>query len=395
MSAAINKTGLIHRRLYRALLRASKPFCAPSPDAAVLSCLLHRSFIPLEIDESLLQQEDDMETFMPGIYYEDEDDSKGRTGSYPKRSDAHFLLFRRLLHEAFVEPEKDSNVDQNDSQPNKRKRAKCLQWPSEVKDHPLKLQDIIRREFRVPDERTSTEERFSAGFTLQARRDCAFLALRRLNEKLAWVDQLEEDTLKPCPQQSAKNVTPIKLSDPPSSYLKPGTFLLAHPHLSGYFRRSIIAILQHGNSDSKDASKPNSKDENDDNEDNEKEKEEEGEEDGFGTYGIVINRVSLHEYSGKNRTLADVMNILPKELTTAFGGFPVREGGPVHLPSIQMLHACAPPDGGPHRHPCLKEIKGTRLPSVVDPSEKAVYFGGDVLKAAEAVKTEHLDRGEY
>ena len=34
---------LVLRRLYRSLLQAAKPFTAPSPDAVVLNCLLHRS----------------------------------------------------------------------------------------------------------------------------------------------------------------------------------------------------------------------------------------------------------------------------------------------------------------------------------------------------------------
>jgi hypothetical protein len=388
--SAAAKTALIHKRLYRALLRAAKPFSPPSSNAAVLSCLLHRSFIPLEVDEKLAIHEQEAKDILPGVYVDIEEAG----GSDPKRSDTHFLLFRRLLQEVFVgsgdddehQSSSNSNSNSNNNNSPPKKRSQCLQFPSQVKDRPLKLQDIIRREFRVPDNSTANdsnekEERYSAGFTLQARRDCAFLALKRLNEKLVWGDQLEVEMAPPCPQQAAKYVTPIPPSGPPSSYLKPGTFLVAHPHLSGFFRKAVLVILRHGPLEEGD-------------EDNNDHKDDDGEEFDAGTYGVVINRVSLHEISGKNRSLSDVMNVLPEKVVAAFGGFPIKEGGPVHMPSIQMLHACTPPDGGPTKHPSLEEIGGTRLPSIMDySSEKAVYFRGDILKAAEAVKTEYLDRG--
>ena len=41
------------------------------------------------------------------------------------------------------------------------------------------------------------------------------------------------------PNQAARNVSTLP-SYPPSSYLRPGTFLLAHPQIRGCFARSVV-----------------------------------------------------------------------------------------------------------------------------------------------------------
>ena len=73
-----------------------------------------------------------------------------------------------------------------------------------------------------------------------------FLALRKLHEKLAWIRQLEDNNAlaQRHSEQVALFVSPLPLR-PPGSYLQPGSYLIAHPALSGYFRRAVICILDH------------------------------------------------------------------------------------------------------------------------------------------------------
>jgi hypothetical protein len=385
---AFSKATLIHRRLYRALLRAAKPFSPPSPNAAVLASLLHRSFIPVEHDERLSRKLKELadnpseqgeitflgqsfpipEGFIAEIAGEGNDE---RNGHSPRRTDAHFVLFRRLLCRLFAED--DNSYDKTES-------GRCLQYPTQLKNQsPNKFRDLIRREFRVPDYLGSSQEipkenaEFSAGFTIQQRRDVAFLALRKFNEKLAWADELKANMPAPVPRQPAKDVSLLNTT-PPSSCLQPGTFLVAHPHLTGYFRRTVICILEHTEpppGTSTEEAKYNNK---------------------FGTYGLVINRASVDEISGKNRTLAGAVEDLAEEVDSVFGSFPIREGGPVH-PTVQMLHACHSYKDG-EKPKCIKEIGGIKLPPVPSSSNKPVYFRGRIEKAVEAILTGDLDRGK-
>ena len=72
----------------------------------------------------------------------------------------------------------------------------------------------------------------------------------------------------------------------PSSILQCGTYLIAHPLMTGYFAKSVIVILDHAEED-----------ENKDNPAKTEGGEVEGEESssdgsgGGGTYGIIINRL--------------------------------------------------------------------------------------------------------
>jgi hypothetical protein len=207
-----------------------------------------------------------------------------------------------------------------------------------------------------------------------------------LNRKLAWAEKLgliSNDTSKDAERkrkrllQAAKNVFPIPLtstntnSSPESSPFKCGTYLIAHPLMTGFFARTVIILLDHTASS----------------QDNTKRQDEIGP---GGTYGLIINRLSLQPITQEKRLeilrqkledqermhetndgsnsenvakysskLLDIMkptspvgsalrrpisltqaiqpNDLPESVQDAFGGSPLREGGPVNL-SLQMLH---------------------------------------------------------
>lgn len=402
-----SKTALLNRRLYRAVLRAAKPFTSPSPNSVVLSCLLHRSFIPLAVDESLARRHRDedyalvdpqnIESYpMADHFYPEVEDEEAADPSSPQRHDAHFLLLRRLLWTIF------SGGYSYTPSP---EVVPCYLYPKQMREQPHKLRDIIRQEFRVPD--SQVEEYvvaspsnkqpptgyLSAAFPLKARRDAAFLALRRLNEKLAWADQLEASkrTAPRSPKQAAKHVEPVWEAMGTtkgdecniSTLLTPGMFLVAHPHLTGCFRQAVVCILQHCQEDESGT---------DDNSGNEKSKE-------TGTYGIVVNRPSLLEATGRNRTLADALHFGLSKVSP-LGAALIRDGGPVHMPSIQMLYTPGDRSEVSDTHTggqdLLKEIGGTRLPSVTGlADEKLVCYQGDIEKAAEAVASGHLDQGTF
>jgi len=192
------------------------------------------------------------------------------------------------------------------------------------------------------------------------------LALRELNKKITYAENLEQKAPEPHPQQAANNVAPLPLR-PPSSYLRPGAYLIAHPHLTGYFRRSVICILDHVEEDD-DAGTSRS----------------------YGTYGLIVNRISLSP-SGKNLTLQEILRPLPDELVQAFSGSLVKEGGPVHV-SLQMLHSSTPDQ---------EELKigGTVVSMISDDgestathSDRAIKYRGDIMRAAQAIMEGKLDR---
>ena len=347
---------LLIRRLYRSLLRAAKPFGSPSPNACVLSCLLHRTGIddglvwdpsptpppvapllkkkgPRSIDEardlsrSYAQSEEDM---LPPLPFEE------------RRAPSH-VLFRRLLREVVT----GTNG------------FRQMQFPSEMDT--TRLKEVIRREFR------ST----SSVFDEATRQQVAFLALRELNKKLSWAEALSKGAKDDDPvfclrrnrRQAARHVSPLPLD--PAAYLKAGTYLVAHPLLTGFFRRTVICILDHTRVSSSSRT--------------------------GGTYGLIVNRIAVSPSSGKRRTLKDVLQTLPPELMQAFGNCSVREGGPVHM-SLQMVHARTPEQpalGGTVLSMTPPDTESTALDS-----DRAIYYQGNMVDAAEAVNEGALDRGE-
>ena len=350
---------LLIKRLYRSLLRAAKPFSSPSPNAAVLSCLLHRtgiddgliwSDLPLTIVSNIPSKKDRLPKSveeardLSRAYAEDKEEELLPPYPFDERKTPSHVLFRRLLRE--VVTGKDG--------------FRQMQFPSEVDT--TRLQQVIRREFR------ST----SSSFDDATRQEVAFLALRELNKKLRWDEALmkgsnEEDAeliRKRNRRQAARNVFPLPLD--PSSYLKAGTYLVAHPLLTGFFRRTVICILDHSNTSNTSRT--------------------------GGTYGLIVNRIAVSRTSGKRQTLKDVLRTLPPELMQAFGNCTVREGGPVHM-SLQMIHARTPDQpalGGT----VLNVAPQDETTSTALDSDRAIFYQGNMMDAADAVINGALDRGE-
>ncbi|KAL7556859.1 hypothetical protein ACA910_011829 [Epithemia clementina (nom. ined.)] len=274
------------------------------------------------------------------------------------------------------------------------------------------------------------QKAMSVAFSDTVRRRVAFWALRRLNEKLAWHDELlakqqqQQQQVRRTPRPSSQPLLVEPPESPPphtqhqqppkqgrrvvaplpwrpaSSYLQPGTFLIAHPNLTGYFRRSVICILddfhfrkntRKNRKNSRDGKNKTTKSSsqaaevtstpegNDDDEEEEEEEElpfnndqeKDGEEDevddddnedvldndddddvddddlddefpstapSYGTYGVVVNRLAYSRSSGLPITLQETYTKLPRDFEKAFGDSVVRDGGPVQG-SLQMMHS--------------------------------------------------------
>jgi len=311
-----------------------------------MTCLLHRTGMEDRGWQSFLRGLEDSD--------DDDDDEEDDKEDRQRRSNLHFCkLLRRVVSGS------SSGVRQ-------------FQVPETVDCS--RLQETIRSEFRRERKRLDA----------QSRREVAFRALRELNRKLAFAKScLKTDKTTPLhPQQCAKHVKALPLQ-PPSSYLRPGAYLLAHPLMTGYFRRSVICILDHVQLD----------DDNDDDEEPVRSKS-------YGTYGLIVNRTST--LGGNNRiplTLPDILKplSLPNDLLTAFGTTPVKEGGPVHF-SLQMLHAAAADQRvETDEH---SSIGGTLLPTIpadetestATDTDKAVYYRGSIPAAAKALEAGTLDR---
>lgn len=233
-----------------------------------------------------------------------------------------------------------------------------------------------------------------------------------------------------------------------SSILKCGTFLIAHPLMTGYFAKSVIVILDHAEEDDNKTNSTKTEGE-----------EVEGEESssgggggGGGTYGLIINRLALRpetiETSNQRQQLEMMLrrrqqelgekgkesetlcttthpNVLrsisllqainaddlPESVQSAFGDAPVREGGPVNL-SLQMIHrkslsevaseeegdSAEEGKGKEECGPASNDIGGTVLGYDHDSKRDAgdaIYFGGDVIKASHAVLNGESDRDDF
>ena len=441
MTPSSGASSLVIRRLYKSLLRATKPFTSPSPNAAALTCLLHRTGIDDDIEDwkSYIQRgglsdSDTSSRSWSSVRTEDEardlsityaGSSSGKTLSSSRstagnntdqqqqrqsKSQSYEMLFRRLLREVMGGPD----------------GHRRMLFPSQVE--PKRLRDVIRREFRdhgnygqdsdVGEKESTTDEAMSSLFDDQTRLQVAFVALRELNKKLAHFESLQQAARAPIIEnQAARHVSPLNYNDP-SSYLRPGTFLVANPNLNdSIFTKSVICILEHkiANTDNKNGSNSN--------ESAFKRNDEIGM-----TYGLIINKFSINQKTGENRKLCDVFkkNLVPERIGETFvGDAIVRDGGPVHF-SFQMLYSVSSStdadvieeesssittdniddDSGPT--PTLSSssssssaIGGTLIPMIPDDantstalySDRATYFQGDLLKAIDAVERGKIDRG--
>jgi Putative transcriptional regulator len=195
----------------------------------------------------------------------------------------------------------------------------------------------------------------------------------------------------------ARNVDKLPLV-PSSCYLQPGTFLVAHPLMTGCFAKSVICLLQHTPASSDVSSTKNTN--------NQQDQSASGEPGTIGgTYGLIVNQpiktgVPNNSNSERSRwrTLREVIryDCLPEGIKVAFGDSPVRNGGPVNL-SVQMLRYTGPEEeekskiGGSVLPMATLRENDEDVPSDVTISSaamdtnSAVYFGGDIIKAAQAV----------
>lgn len=362
---------MLLRRLYRSLLKAAKPFSSPSEQAVVFNCLLHRS----GLDDGLDWDFDPQDLHSPSLrslptkrshprsledardlsksYADDEDDEDDLPEPFrqelEERRAPHKVLFRLLLREVVTGGQRSVRQMQN---------------PADVDTS--RLQSVIRREFREPSSRSTFDD--------ATRQEVAFVALRELNKKISWAEGCNdknsslllgpEEMKERNRRQAAQDVNPLPLK-PPSAYLQPGAYLIAHPLMDGYFRRTVVCILDHSDPSSKNNS--------------------------GGTYGLIVNRVGVSP-AGKRRTLREILRTLPPDLATAFGNCTVKEGGPVHS-SLQMVHARTPeqvPIGGT----VLTQSTGEDVASTAMNTDRAIYYQGNIMEAADAVINGDLDRDD-
>ena len=251
---------------------------------------------------------------------------------------------------------------------------------------------------------------------------------------------------------SNANMTLSSSSD--SSILQCGTYLIAHPLMTGYFAKSVIVILDHAEEE------VNNKLQTSEGGEVEGEKSGStsssgrgggGDDRSGGTYGLIINRLALQpekvEFSNQRQylelmlrrrqemgekhdkenpeislspppcassilrsiSLIQAINAddLPESVQSAFGDVPIREGGPINL-SLQMIHRKSFLEGQVNTNdstgkkecrPASNRIGGTILGYDHDRSKKdaedAIYFGGDVIKASHAVLGGESDRDDF
>lgn len=366
----------VTRSLYRSLLQTSRFFDFSAEQncvGAVRSCLIHRTGL------------EDMDYTWDEVVRHDHS-----TSTPPKEAqntqEQEYAMFRRLLRE-YVVSGCGSSLDLGQ-----------MRWPSMMLSSalktnpgnqpassasPISMRDLIRREFRAPMGDTSESE--------SVRVNVAFRTLRELNRKRAWAERLENRADKMKKQQGKGKTSAEK--DPecmkwpevysvaqlprlPHCYLQPGTFLVAHPLLTGYFRQSVICILAHhgyNQAVSDIASSAGSV---------------------YGTYGLVINRpcVSNDQMITLKKVLRDP-NIIPDILQEQV----VREGGPVHM-SLQMLHATPNSDdslsfGGTVLPFNRYSLDGNEEVTECQVPMKTVYYQGRVSSAVTALSDEREDLG--
>jgi len=358
-------------------------------------------------------------------------------------------LFRMLLKEILSGEKTQANVFFNNTifRNSDTYETPIMRFPSQIPYEEISysscpssssLWNVIRREFRansndiiqyLQQKEASTNDDIkeqkqnitivpSHTFSDETRVQTALIAVRELNKKRVWFYTRKhklEKKFSPIETASEKipsletllqNVSIINTSHDDkdlSSYLKPGTFLVAHPLLTGYFSQTVIMIMDH--SDSTPAHVAGVSKER---------KIEEGttlssssddsssSSSGGGTYGLVINRPAkssfitdgndnLKSFSSEVSSENEIDNPVfleqivrkentPKNFIDAFGKCVVREGGPVHA-SIQMLRMFTPEMeeqfqlGGKNLQSSESTVK----------KESIMSFQGDVLKAAAAV----------
>ena len=409
-----SKASLVTIRLYRNLLRTAKPFTAPSPDASVLTCLLHRSGVDDHIQDwdafvsrEHKQQEYDRIDRARDLTQSFETEAASKTPN-PRNNRTYQRLFRRLLREVVTGTNGYGK----------------MVFPSQANTSRLKT--VIQREFRANLQNAAAESASaSASFDEATRQKVAFTALRELHKKMSYYDWLKQNNPEPIPNQASWRVSNLPVH-PPASYLRPGVFLVSHPFMhDSYFSKSVICILEHkglgsvleNSRYSKRVSSESSSSSDDNEDDDDRGLEEGGEEEEEEshritrkrsttppgqTYGVIVNRVSKRNDTGEHQTIKEVFreHMLPERMADVFGDSVVREGGPVHV-ALQMIHSVPSPS--------LHEdnVGGTVIPFVSNEenddddespalySDRATYFQGNIFKTMSHVEKGQMDRGTF
>lgn len=317
----------------------------------------------------------------------------------------HLILYKSLLREVIG----GSNVHM----------MFAIQAKERRKDF-FSLTNIIQREFR----KDVSSKSYIGGYSDSCRIHTAFLAFKELNKKLTWAETMgkrklsKDDNNTPSWMESEsvpvsnkkEDIDDVVLSDvsvlptqPASSYLQPGCFLVAHPLLTGIFHQSVICILDHTAVDESDHNNDNNN-----NDDDMESNIQNG-----GTYGLIVNQPLMMEESSNNnvhrnqrrRTLNEIIrnDCLPEGVKLAFGDSPVRSGGPVNM-SVQMLRIAEPIQES------KLQIGGNVLPMIQNDSniddhddcsstavngDSAIYFGGDIIKASQAIIDSEMNKESF
>ncbi|KAL7509852.1 hypothetical protein ACHAXN_006744 [Cyclotella atomus] len=422
---------------------------------------------------------------------------------FDEEDDPKAVLYRHLFREYMsggdgchdavleIEDKRKWTMDEEGFIQNGKVRAvPVMRWPCliEEEDGSMSLREMIRREFRAPTveqrvgleadgkevqkaRRESESVRYfppSSYIDNHIRVQTAFHALMELNRKLVWgaeilglvphVDPVEEAARhRKRLLQAAKGVSLFPNTSSIEQSLRCGTYLIAHPLMTGYFSRSVIIILDHSTSSSSKK---------------EKKHQDDLEIGPGGTYGLIVNRLALQPISQEKRleilrskleekmsesgpdsctsdatrhssTLLDIMkptssvgsalqrpisllqavqpNHLPESVQDAFGNCAFRDGGPVNF-SMQMLHRkcqdSAKSVNGQNNdskeqvnsavetmnqsekskdpNDTEVEIGGVQIPTEDDClGTDAIYFGGDVVKASLSVLDGSADQADF
>lgn len=364
----LSPSPVILKSLYRSLWRATKPFTPPASTAVSYACLLDRTgledpswFDNIDMDTATSPREQitttsdgnpqDAQGVVQGVFRQL---LKQVIAATPTAAKDSLLQMRFPRH---LQPDDD---DQNSTATTGNMRQ------------------ILRREFRNDDDKENATN-LSAGLDPSLRMELAFLALRKLNAKLAWMEGLssssseaESDAASSSLIETMPLVKQLPLQ-PASAYLRPGTFLIAHPNLTGYFRRTVLILLDHQdgrNNNINITNKNNNTDDHDDDNDTTKNKLSKRASP-MGTYGLILNRLcetpmapatgNTAETAEATATTTDESSVssnlprlflltfsqalqpLSSEVTKAFGRHWVRDGGPVHA-TVQMLHRAGTKD---------------------------------------------------
>jgi len=221
------------------------------------------------------------------------------------------------------------------------------------KSSSLKLQDLVRREFRKHYSQYQIEDREDAGFAAMRKLNTlwrCYTSIGSLASEEDDEDEEEEDDDEEDEGEDAQDeaiaaaavavaveggtalgkdsvLLTTSLLVEESEYLLPGIVLVAHPMVQGPLSRSVVLILEHNTN---------------------------------GSYGVVLNRSTKH-------TLQKAVKNLPSSFLEKFGSNRVAFGGMVRR--LQYLHNCP-------------EAAGVAIPLCA----KAFYAGGNIQEALRLVE---------